>query len=326
VIETKLPEATVQMIYHLANEDGLKLVADSRVAAVAFTGSRAAGLHLRRAAEDTGKPIYLEMSSINPVILLPGAVAERPTEIARELVDSCLAGAGQFCTSPNLILLLQESSTEALIGQVAQMFQERPPQPLLSSAGRNQLHAGVRSLVQAGASVITGGEMEAGPGYRHENSLLRASAEQFLASNGALQREVFGNATLVVIAEAPEELEGIVSQLEGNLTGSIYSAKSGGDDALYAKITPLLNRKVGRLLNDKMPTGVAVSPAMNHGGPYPSTSHPGFTAVGIPASMIRFAALRCYDGVRQERLPDILKDKIANPSTWRSIDGAWVRG
>ena len=82
---------------------------------------------------------------------------------------------------------------------------------------------------------------------------------------------------------------------------------------------------MGRLLNDKMPTGVAVSPAMNHGGPYPATSHPGFTAVGIPASMIRFAALRCYDGVRQERLPDILKDKIANPSTWRSIDGAWVR-
>jgi NADP-dependent aldehyde dehydrogenase len=83
---------------------------------------------------------------------------------------------------------------------------------------------------------------------------------------------------------------------------------------------------VGRLLNDKMPTGVAVSPAMNHGGPYPATSHPGFTAVGLPTSMIRFAALRCYDGVRQERLPDILKDKVANPSTWRSVDGAWVRG
>jgi alpha-ketoglutaric semialdehyde dehydrogenase len=110
------------------------------------------------------------------------------------------------------------------------------------------------------------------------------------------------------------------------LTGSIYSAKSRSDDALYADIAPGLSRKVGRLLNDKMPTGVAVSPAMNHGGPYPATSHPGFTAVGIPASMVRFAALRCYDGVWQERLPDILRDKIANPSTWRSIDGAWVKG
>jgi len=174
--------------------------------------------------------------------------------------------------------------------------------------------------------VVTGGDVAQGPGYRHENTLLRAKAGQFLAAGHALQREVFGNATLAVVADAPEELQEIVAQLEGNLTGSIYSAKSGSDDSLYAGIAPSLSRKVGRLLNDKMPTGVAVSPAMNHGGPYPATSHPGFTAVGLPTSMIRFAALRCYDGVRQERLPDILKDKVANPSTWRSVDGAWVRG
>jgi len=87
----------------------------------------------------------------------------------------------------------------------------------------------------------------------------------------------------------------------------------------------LLREKTGRLLNDKMPTGVAVNPAMNHGGPYPTTSHPGFTAVGIPYAMTRFAALQCYDGVRQERLPDILKDNISNLHTWRSINGAWIQ-
>jgi len=326
VLETGLPPATVQMIYHLANEDGLRLVSHPSVGAAAFTGSRTAGLHLKRAAEDAGKPIYLEMSSVNPVILLPGALAERPTEIAQELVDSCLAGAGQFCTSPNLILMLENPSAEGLLDRIARVFQERSPQPLLSPSGLSQMHAGVQSLVEAGATLVTGGDVAQGPGYRHENTLLRAKAGQFLAAGHALQREVFGNATLAVVADAPEELQEIVGQLEGNLTGSIYSAKSGSDDSLYAEIAPSLSRKVGRLLNDKMPTGVAVSPAMNHGGPYPATSHPGFTAVGLPTSMIRFAALRCYDGVRQERLPDILKDKVANPSTWRSVDGAWVRG
>ncbi len=325
VVETGLPSATVQMIYHLANEDGLKLVSHPGVGAVAFTGSRAAGMHLKRAAEDAGKPIYLEMSSINPVLLLPGALAERPAEIAQELVDSCLAGAGQFCTSPNLILLLENPSAEELLSHVAKAFQERSPQPLLSSSGLSQMHSGVQSLIDAGATLVTGGDVAPAPGYRHENTLLRATAKQFLTGGHALQREVFGNATLAVTADAPEELREIVGQLEGNLTGSIYSAKSGSDDSLYARIAMDLSQKVGRLLNDKMPTGVAVSPAMNHGGPYPATSHPGYTAVGIPASMTRFAALRCYDGVRQERLPDILKDKIANPSTWRSIDGAWVR-
>jgi NADP-dependent aldehyde dehydrogenase len=80
------------------------------------------------------------------------------------------------------------------------------------------------------------------------------------------------------------------------------------------------------LLNDKMPTGVAVSPAMNHGGPFPATAHPGFTSVGIPASMARFAMLQCYDGVREDRLPAVLRNSIYNPDTWRSIDGAWIRG
>ncbi|MFY9936501.1 MAG: aldehyde dehydrogenase family protein, partial [Silvibacterium sp.] len=227
VVETGLPAATVQMIYHLANEDGLKLVSHPSIGAVAFTGSRAAGLHLKRAADAAGKPIYLEMSSINPVVLLPGALAERPAEIAQELVDSCLAGAGQFCTSPNLILMLENSSAEELLDRVAKVFQERSPQPLLSSFGLNQMHSGVQSLVKAGAALVTGGGVAQGSGYRHENTLLRATARQFLATGEALQREVFGNATLAVVASAPEELQEIVGQLEGNLTGSIYSAKSG---------------------------------------------------------------------------------------------------
>jgi NADP-dependent aldehyde dehydrogenase len=110
--------------------------------------------------------------------------------------------------------------------------------------------------------------------------------------------------------------------LEGNLTGCIYSAADGSDDVAYDQLAPVLRNKVGRLLNDKMPTGVAVSPAMNHGGPFPATGHPGFTAVGIPGAMLRFGMLQCYDAVRQHRLPEILRDDYKGP-TQRLIDGSW---
>jgi 2,5-dioxopentanoate dehydrogenase len=327
---TGLPPATVQMIYNVSNENGLKLVSDPRVGAVGFTGSRNAGLHLKRAAEDAGKPIYLEMSSINPVIFLPGALAERPEQLAQELVDSVLAGSGQFCTSPNLILAFEapdnKSQTESFLNQIAKSFSERPAQPLLSAAGRKQLHQGVTALTNAGAKLVTGGDNAPGEGYRYANTLLRATSSQFLAAPHDLQREIFGNATLAVTVGTQQELQSILHLLEGNLTGSIYSAKSGADDETYNAVAPLLREKVGRLLNDKMPTGVAVSPAMNHGGPYPATSHPGFTSVGIPASIIRFARLECYDAIRPERLPAILKDKIENPKTWRFINGAWSQG
>jgi len=117
----------------------------------------------------------------------------------------------------------------------------------------------------------------------------------------------------------------VIECLEGSLTGSFYSSRGGDDEAWYAELAPRLQTRVGRLLNDKMPTGVAVSPAMNHGGPYPATGHPGFTAVGIPASLRRFAALRCYDNVRESRLPPTLADKNPTGRMWRSIDGAWSR-
>ena len=323
---TGLPLATVQMIYNVSNENGLKLVSDPRVGAVGFTGSRRAGLHLKRAAEDAGKPIYLEMSSINPVVFLPGALAEGSEQLAQELIDSCLAGSGQFCTSPNLVLVFETPQTETFLNQIAKSFTERPAQPLLSAGGRKQLHEGVNALVSAGAELVTGGDHAPGEGYRYANTVLRASAAQFLAAPHELQREIFGNATLAVVVQNQVELQSILRLMEGNLTGTIYSAKSGADDEAYDAVAPLLREKVGRLLNDKMPTGVAVSPAMNHGGPYPSTSHPGSTSVGIPTSIARFAKLECYDSVRPERLPAILKDTIANPDTWRSINGSWVQG
>lgn len=323
---TGLPASTVQMIYHLKPEDGLRLVSDPRVGATGFTGSRAGGMALKAAAEAAGNVIYLEMSSLNPIVLLPGALKERGDQLATELADSCLAGAGQFCTSPNVILVVAGDEAEGLAGNLAGILEKRPSSPLLSSGGLKGLDASVKSLVSAGAKVITGAKPVDGEGYRYKNTLLRVSGEEFFKEPEALQREAFGNATLLVTVADLAELRRVIEMLEGNLTGSIYSSTTGDDDAIYSDIASALRFRVGRLMNDKMPTGVALSPAMNHGGPFPATGHPGFTAVGIPASMIRFAALHCYDNVRPARLPKILQDQAPHSSVWRLIDGNWIRG
>jgi NADP-dependent aldehyde dehydrogenase len=128
------------------------------------------------------------------------------------------------------------------------------------------------------------------------------------------------------VARDVAEAGNVLTRLEGNLTGCIYSDSRGGDNDAYGRLAPVLRRKVGRLLNDKMPTGVAVSPAMNHGGPYPATGHPGFTSVGIPAALRRFAMLACYDNVRHHRLPASLRDKNPTGNLWRNIDGQWTTG
>jgi alpha-ketoglutaric semialdehyde dehydrogenase len=323
--DTGMPLATVQLLYRTSHEDGARAVADSRTGATGYTGSRGAGLTLKTAADAAGKPIYLELSSVNPLLILPGAIAERGDDLAGELVGSCLMGTGQFCTSPSLVVLLAGDATEWFIEGVRQRLDAAHPTPLLSRAVARSLAASVGELRRAGAQVVTGGAAIDGPGFRHANTLLRANGAQFLREPQALQTEAFGNVSLAVVVRDEHEAAAVLDQLEGNLTGCIYSDTRGADDALYARLEPLLRAKVGRLLNDKMPTGVAVSPAMNHGGPYPSTGHPGFTAVGIPASLRRFGALYSYDNVRPERLPALLRDENPGGHAWRLVDGAWTR-
>jgi NADP-dependent aldehyde dehydrogenase len=323
-LETGLPASTVQLIYRLNHDDGARLVADPRVGATAYTGSRSAGLQLKTAADAAGKPIYLELSSINPIVILPGALAERGDAIADEFAASCLLGSGQFCTNPGVVLLVKGPNCESFIAAVAQRFARSPSGPLLSRGVAQSLAASVGRLIEAGATLVTGGQASDGPGYRYANTLLRVAGERFLAQPTVLQSEAFGNASLLVVAADAKQAEAVVEQLEGNLTGCIYSDTRGGDDALYVQLEPQLRVRVGRLLNDKMPTGVAVSPAMNHGGPYPATGHPGFTAVGIPASLRRFAMLACYDAVRPHRLPLALQNHNPTGGTWRLVDGAWT--
>jgi NADP-dependent aldehyde dehydrogenase len=216
-------------------------------------------------------------------------------------------GTGQFCTNPGLIFLTAGAPTEAFLRAVAGRYAAAPCGTLLGRGTQQGLVQGIRTLIAAGAEVVTGAKPAARPGYAWSNTLLRVSGDRFLEAASALQTEAFGNATLAVVARDLGQLAEALARCEGNLTGCVYSAKDGRDDAAYATVAGILRPRVGRLLNDKMPTGVAVSPAMNHGGPFPATGHPHFTSVGLPAAMRRFTRLACYDNVRPERLPAILR-------------------
>ena len=317
-----MPLSAVQFFQRSSREDGSKLMADPRNAALGFTGSRPAGMALKKACDDNGKLAYLEMSSINPVVLLPGALEEKLDEIVEQFIGSVLLGCGQFCTNPGLVLGLKGDGIESFITKAAEQMNAKPGGTLLNEAGQKSIASGIETIKAAGATCVTEGS--AGDGFSIPNTLLKIDGATFLKDPETVQTEAFGNSSLVVIADDVDQLLAIVRSLEGNLTGCVYSATDGSDDEAYHTIEPDLADRVGRLLNDKMPTGVAVVASQNHGGPYPATGHPGFTAVGFPATLRRFCKLTSYDNVREERLPDALKD--ANPgSVWRWVDGAYTQ-
>lgn len=318
-----LPAASVQMLYQLPPALGLRIAGDPRLGAVAFTGSRAAGQALKAAADAAGVLFHGELSSVNPVLMLPGALADRAEALAGELLASCLLGAGQFCTNPGLVLLPEGAPADAFVDAARRGFADAPEGLLLSRGGQQHLHAAVDALVAAGATVLAGGGDASGAGFRCRPTLLTVEGDRFLANAAALQREAFGPVSLLVRARDPGQMEAILRALEGQLTGTVYAADDGRDDALHDRLAPLLRARVGRLIANRMPTGVAVSAAMNHGGPWPSASHPGFTAVGMPGAIRRFAALHSYDHVADARLPAPLRDR--NPGgIARQIDGRWT--
>ncbi len=321
-----MPPGFVQLIYRTSHDDGARLVSHPLIAATGYTGSRSAGLVLKEAADRAGKPIYLELSSINPVVILPGALTERLDDLAAEFTGSCLMGTGQFCTNPGLVLLLANETTDAFVAAVGQGFANAPVGTFLSEGVQKSFGAGLAALQQSGAELVPGGESGGGTGISHQNTLLKVEGATFLEKPEQLQAEAFGNGSLFVIAQDADQAAAIIDSFEGNLTGCVYTDTTGSDDALYDALAPALRTKVGRLLNDKMPTGVAVSAAMNHGGPFPATGHPTFSAVGMPQSIFRFSMLQSYDNIRPNRLPPLLQDENPNADCWRLIDGVWTQG
>jgi len=323
LLESGLPAAAIQMLYQLEPDGSRLLVGQSAIGAVGFTGSRSGGLALKALADAAGVPFYAEMSSVNPVFVLEGALAERAPALAQEFFTSCTMGSGQFCTNPGLLLIPHGRAGDGFIDEVRARFAAAPAQVLFSAAGKEHFNAALAALETAGASCIAGGGNPQRPGAWVQPTLLMVEGDKFLAAPQRLQTEAFGPASLIVRIAGREQTKAIAQALESNLTATFYRASDGRDDAELAALVPIVRARVGRLIVDKMPTGVAVSPAMHHGGPYPATGHPGFTAVGMPAAITRFAGLNCYDHVPEPLLPPVLRNR--NPgAVWRWVDGQWT--
>ncbi|HTD28399.1 MAG TPA: aldehyde dehydrogenase family protein, partial [Xanthomonadaceae bacterium] len=321
LLQSCLPAASVQMLYHFDRSLGLRLAGDQRLGAIGFTGSRKGGLALKAAADQAGIPAYVELSSINPVFLLPGALAERGAALAREFFSSCTMGSGQFCTKPGLVVVPEGDAGDAFVAAAIALFDAAPAGVLFSRGVRGQLQQTVTALRDCGALCLVGGA-SVDPGYGYRPTLLQVGAYSFLKYPAQLQREAFGPVSLLVRTRNAVEMLACAASLESNLTGTLYGATNGRDDDLMMELAAQLRPRVGRLIANRMPTGVAVSAAMNHGGPYPSTGHPGFTAVGMPTAIRRFTALHCYDNMPDALLPPELRDR--NPGgVARQVDGDW---
>jgi NADP-dependent aldehyde dehydrogenase len=323
--ETGLPSATVQLLHGLDPADGERLVADPRVGATGFTGSQRAGEKLFRAASAAGRVIWVEMGSVNPVVLLPGALMERGEAIADELTASVTGSAGQFCTKPGVVFLVGDEAGRAFTTAVAGRFAAIGPQVLLGAAGCDRLVASIGTLEAAGARRLAGIAAASGP-MSHVPVLLEVAGSEVLARPEAFLVEAFGNATLLVVCESLEELTLAVGCVHGSLGASLYAAKDGRDDNAFAAVAPLLVERAGRIIENRMPTGLGVVPSMQHGGPWPSAGPPFFSAVGFPWTILRFARRVCYDGWSQSRLPEIVRDEPPSGSPWRYVDHAWTQG
>ncbi|MCX7973291.1 MAG: aldehyde dehydrogenase family protein [Candidatus Aminicenantes bacterium] len=324
--QVNLPPASFQMIYHFNSEICFQLITHPTVAAIAFTGSRQSGLKIKEVAEKAGKLVYCELSSVNPVFFLPGILKEKATSLATELFASCTLGEGQFCTKPGLIVFQNDEAGQQFLNQLKKIFHTVTGGYLVSPQVLEKLKTEVERFKNEEAELLVGGELIPGPGFRFAPTLFSIEGRKFLQKSLTFQTEVFGPLTLAVLVKDIKEMFEVACALNGNLTGSVYLSDSKEDELIYSQLEPILRLKVGRLLNNKMPTGVAVTAAMHHGGPFPATSHPGFTSVGLPAAFLRFAARHCYDNVPNHRLPIELQNKNPNGRMWRLIDGEWSRG
>lgn len=312
-----LPEGVFSLLFGAGNEIGQTLVENPRIQAVGFTGSRSGGMALVKTAQARPQPIpvYAEMSSINPVFLLPAALKARGKELGEAFVGSLNMGAGQFCTNPGLLIAVKGPGLDAFVDAAKSAVEASGAQTMLTPGIHRAYQEGVSTL-SSDAKVREIARGQTGSDYQGQSGLFAASASDFLASE-ALQTEVFGASSLLIECADAAEVKRVAEQLEGQLTATLHMDDADLDAA--KALLPTLERKAGRILANGWPTGVEVCHAMVHGGPFPATSDSRTTSVGS-AAIHRFLRPVCYQSLPEGLLPDALKD--ANPlNVSRLVDG-----
>lgn len=319
-----LPAGLFSLVHGGGASVGIAMVKHPAIAAVGFTGSHAAGRALcdAAAARPHPIPVFAEMSSLNPVFLLPGVVRERGAALAQGLLGSFTLGAGQFCTKPGLIFALRGPDTDAFLQTLATAVQGAACATMLTPgihAAFVENRAKVTTLPDVRILAAAGAAPDASK-TQGQPSVAVTTADNFL-KHPALATEAFGPFTLVITAASTDELTACVRALEGQLTATLHG--TAADLAAAGPLVALLEQKAGRLLVNGFPTGVEVSPAMNHGGPSPATSDSRHTSVGT-AALLRFARPVCYQNFPEALLPVALRD--ANPlGLMRLVDGKLTR-
>lgn len=313
-----LPEGVFSLLFGDGSDLGVALVEHPFIQAVGFTGSRNGGVALMRIAQARPQPIpfYGELSAVNPVVLLPGAIAEKGAELGRQFVASLTMGAGQFCTNPGLLLAIDNSALDEFISAATAALQVSSAQTMLTPGIHSAYQKSTARVADHEAVKTVGRGAISDAPNTCQAALYATTAEVFLSDKN-LQEEMFGAASMLVRCRDENEILRVLQHMEGQLTATIHFAN---EDINFAqKLLPLLERKAGRILANGWPTGVEVCHAMVHGGPWPATTDSRSTSVGT-AAMERFLRPVCYQDIPDELLPPELQAN--NPlGLQRLVDG-----
>ena len=314
-----LPEGTFSMVHAADPQISGLLVTHPETKAVAFTGSERAGRAIYNLASQRPEPIpaYVEMGSNNPIFILPGALASSTDSIVGGLFRSINMGVGQFCTSPGVIVGKDEELFQQFGEKLAALFEKGAPGTMLHPAIMDAYnHAVERRAKTAGVSAVRSSEVPNNFKTQTTPVLFETTSEAWLKSP-ELADEVFGPSAVLVRSTSKEDLLRIARDWKGTLTASLFGTPE--DLQENQELVSVLQNKAGRLLFNEFPTGVEVTHAMHHGGPYPATGDAKFTSVGT-ASILRFLRPVCFQNFPEQSLPSELRNE--NPrQIWRLVNG-----
>lgn len=316
-----MPDGTFSFVIGGGAVTGIRLVKHPGIKAIGFTGSYHAGMAIFKAAteRETPVPVFAEMSSINPVLLLPEKLKADSSQVAAMLAGSITLGAGQFCTNPGVLFLTDDEVSAQFINQLKDLLSVAPVAPMLNPGVCNNYYKSRQSMAQqAGVITLYSGEDAAGT-YKGSPALLQVSDAGF-NTNPQLQHEIFGPASLVVLCGSRASMFQALKKLQGQLTGTVIGTMKDIQD--FDDCIGELSSKVGRVVYNSVPTGVEVCHAMVHGGPFPATTDARNTSVGSEA-IRRFVRPLCLQDCPHEFLPDALKNE--NPlNIMRKINGQYT--